>query len=295
MKNIIWTIAGLSLLSCAPIQAPSERISSNKNISNSETLLNADVKVDQKVEKIGVQLYTLRKEMEVDFEGTLRKVAALGYDELEFAGLYGRDPRTVKALVTRLGMDAVSSHIFWSDLKKDPAAAIAETKALGARYMVLAWLPLKQRDTIVKWKEWIIFLNKVGKLADQAGVKFAYHNHEFEFQPIDGVLPYDLMLEQLDPQYIDLELDLYWTALAGVDPIQLFKDNPGRFTMFHVKDMNQHDDSMVDVGSGRIDFAAIFTQQELSGAKHYFVEHDSSAQPLVTLKNSINYLQELRY
>jgi len=265
MKNIIWTIAGLSLLSCAPIQAPSERISSNKNISNSETLLNADVKVDQKVEKIGVQLYTLRKEMEVDFEGTLRKVAALGYDELEFAGLYGRDPRTVKALVTRLGMDAVSSHIFWSDLKKDPAAAIA------------------------KWKEWIIFLNKVGKLADQAGVKFAYHNHEFEFQPIDGVLPYDLMLEQLDPQYIDLELDLYWTALAGVDPIQLFKDNPGRFTMFHVKDMNQHDDSMVDVGSGRIDFAAIFTQQELSGAKHYFVEHDSSAQPLVTLKNSIKY------
>ena len=255
----------------------------------------ADQGKTRQIEKIGVQLYTIREQMAADFEGSLRKIAALGYDEVEFAGLYGRDPADVRKLLADLSLDPVASHINSVELRRDPAAMIAQTKAIGARYMVIAWFPPEDRDTLSEWKEWIALFNKIGAMAKQEGIQFVYHNHEFEFIPIDGVRPYDLLLEQLDPGLVRMELDLYWLELAGVDPLPLFAKYPGRFPLLHVKDMSRQDSSMADVGAGRIDFATIFADRERSGTRHYFVEHDSTSDPFASLANSISYLRNLRF
>lgn len=247
------------------------------------------------LKKVGVQLYTVRSEMASDFDGTLARVAALGYDEVEFAGLFGRKPDEVRRTVAKLGMKIVSSHIASDRLVSDPAAAIEETKALGAKYLVLAWFPPEQRKTIAQWKDWIVLMNRVGKMCDEKGIQFLYHNHNFEFETVDGVVPFDLMLETVDRRYVKFELDIYWMKLGGRDPEPLFAKYPNGFPLSHVKDMSKNDRSMVDVGDGRIDFAGIFKQSRTSGMSHYFVEHDATKAPFETLDRSLKFLRGLKF
>lgn len=247
------------------------------------------------LKRIGVQLYTVRNEMEKDFDGTLKRIAALGFDELEFADLFGRDPKTVRKTVEKLGMKIVGSHINSDKLKENPESLIAETKALGAKYMILAWIPPEQRKTIDDWKNWIALMNKVGKMSQEKGIQFLYHNHNFEFEKIEGVVPFDLMLEAIDRRFVKFEIDLYWLKLAGREPEDLFAKYPNGFPLSHVKDMSRTENSMVDVGDGKIDFAAIFKRSEASGMKHYFVEHDDTKTPFETLERSIKYLRSLEF
>lgn len=258
--------------------------------TGTSTVVNA-----RSIKKIGVQLYTVRSEMEQDFEGTLRRIAALGYDEIEFAGLFNRDPKEVRDLVRKLGMKIVSSHINSERLNSDPASAIEETKSLGAQYMVLAWFPPEQRKTLEQWKTWVTLINRVGKMCKQKGIQFLYHNHNFEFEPVDGVEPFDLLLKTVDRRYVKFELDLYWLKLAGREPERLFLKYSKGFPLSHVKDMNKTEQKMVDVGDGRINFADIFKQSKTSGMQHYFVEHDETKAPFETLERSIKYLRGLRF
>lgn len=279
LLKISFLIALISIFHILPVNAQTE----------------SNEKGKRHLKRIGVQLYTVRKELEQDFEATLRKIAEIGYDEVEFAGLFGRNPNDVRKLVKKHGMKIAASHINWETLKNDPEAAINETKSLGAKYMVLAWFPPEQRETLDQWKDWIKVINRVAKMSDEKGIGFLYHNHDFEFKKIDGVEPFDLLLENLDRRYVAFELDLYWLKLAGRDPEPLFAKYPKGFPFSHVKDMSKTETAMVDVGDGRIDFAKIFAQSERSGMQRFMVEHDDTKEPFVTLEKSLKYLCELRF
>jgi sugar phosphate isomerase/epimerase len=242
----------------------------------------------------GVQLYTVRDAMKRDFEGTLRRVADIGYDEIEFAGLFGRDPAKVYPLLKKLGLKAAASHVDWQRLRDDPDGLIKETKALGAPYMVLAWLPPEQRQTLDQWRWWVSHLNRVGKTARKQGLRLAYHAHDFEYQPIEGVRPIYLLERGLDPKFVGFEMDIYWTIKGGGDPVSLLRRYPGRFPLAHIKDMSKTDMAMADVGDGRIDFAAIFKAAGPHDFKHMFVERDDGDDPFATLSRSLAYLKSVK-
>lgn len=241
---------------------------------------------------VGAQLYTVRADMARDAPGTLRRVAALGYDTVEFAGLFGNDPAPLCAIVEQSGMAVAASHVDWRMLRDDPAAAIAETQALCSPVMVLAWLPPEERRTLDQWRAWVGHLERAGELAEAAGIELAYHAHDFEFVPIDGVRPIDLLLDELDPGRVALELDVYWAARAGIDPVALLRRHPGRVGLLHLKDMAA-DGGMTDVGAGQLDFAAILGEAQRQGIDHYFVERDESPTPWETLERSLDYLERM--
>jgi sugar phosphate isomerase/epimerase len=249
-----------------------------------------------KIERIGVQLYTLRTEMEKDFEGTLKKVADAGYKEVEFAGYFGKKPAHIKKLLSRLQLEAVGTHPAFHDLKNNPEKVIAEAEEIGIPYIVIGWFPEKERKTIRQYEELAVLFNKFGKACKARGIQFAYHNHDFEFRPLNGKVPYDVLLDKMEPGLVKMELDLYWIAKAGKDPLTYFKQYPGRFPLCHVKDMGPDSaQSMQDVGKGIIDFPAIFRKRDLAGLKHFIVEHDNPSDPLASIRNSYQYLKKLGF
>ncbi len=239
------------------------------------------------------QLYTVRHELESDFAGTLKQVAAVGYKKIELAGLFDRDPALVRSMADALDLQILGSHINWKRLRDDPDGLIEETRILGAEYMILAWLPVEERQTLAQWKAWIEIINDVASQAHHHGIRFAYHNHEFEFEPIDGVEPYDLLLAGVDRRYVTFELDLYWLTVAGRSPERYFQTYPGGFPLIHAKDMDLQTTAMVDAGDGRIDFPAVLRQSEYAGITHLVAEHDVSDHPFRTLRRSLAYFQSL--
>jgi sugar phosphate isomerase/epimerase len=250
----------------------------------------------RKLKKVGLQLYTVRDLMKADLPGTLRKVAQIGYKEVEFAGYYGRSPAQIKALLKQNGLTSPSSHIGLDILEKDSVRAFADAKAIGHSWVTMPYIPEERRKTVDDWNKIIDLLNQLGPQAKAAGLRLAYHNHDFEIRPVNGVRPLDMMLDKTDPSLVDFEMDLYWVVFGGGDPLDFFARHPKRFAMVHVKDSaGPPDNKMVDVGKGTIDFKKIFDQSNKAGIKHYFVEHDQPADPIATIRNSFNYLHALRY
>lgn len=242
---------------------------------------------------IGLQLYTVREHMEADFEGTIRRVADLGYKELEFAGYFDRDPADIRGLLGELGLAAPSGHIPIEALRDGLAGALESASALGHSYIVCPWIAQEER-TLEHYRQHAALFNEVGAAAREAGIQFAYHNHEFEFEDTDGVIPYDLLLAETDPDLVKMELDLYWIRVAAKDTLAYFALHPGRFPLCHVKDMAA-DGSMAAVGAGEIDFAPIFAASEGAGLAHYFVEHDHPDDAFASVTASIAHLTDLRY
>ena len=239
----------------------------------------------------GVQLYTVRTAMEADPLATLRRVAALGYDEVEFAGTFGALPATLCAETRALGMGVAAAHLDWRLLRDDPQAAIAESRALCADTLILAWLPEDERRTIDQWREWVARLNRAAELAEPQGMSVAYHAHDFEFAPIDGIRPIDLLMRDLSPG-IGFELDTYWLAKAGEDPGAFLALHADRVTHLHLKDMAP-DGSMADVGSGTLDLAAIVAQARRQGVEHFLVERDDAPDPWASLSASLDSLRAM--
>lgn len=229
--------------------------------------------------------------MERDALATLRRVAAIGYTEVEFAGLFGYEPAALCSEVNDLGMSVAASHVDWRALRDDPEAVIAETRALCSPVMVLAWLPPEERRTLDQWREWIGHLNRAAELAGHSGIRLAYHAHDFEFEAIDGVRPIDLLLDGLDP-LVELELDVYWASKAGIDPVDFMRGNPGRVTMLHLKDM-AHSGSMADVGDGTIHFVAVLDEARRQRVRHTIVERDDAPDPWASLERSLDYLTQM--
>ena len=248
----------------------------------------------RKLDRIGVQLYTVRHLLEEDFEGTLEAVAKIGFHEVEFHDYFGRRPEQVKALLDRLGLDAPAAHFPWQAFREDLDGVIETALAIGHRYVLLAWLPPGDRSTIAQYESLAAFCNRVGKTCKSAGLKFAYHNHDFEFQPIDGQVPFDVLLHETEPNLVEFEIDLFWILKGGCDPLEYFESHPGRFTLCHLKDMGEGQ-KMADVGAGQIDFGSIFRRSERAGLEYFFIEHDAPDDPLASIKASFDYIETLRF
>lgn len=244
--------------------------------------------------KIGLQLYTLRGDIAKDVEGTLRKVAQLGYKEVELYGysdgkFFGKTAKELKAFLKEIGLNPVSGHYgagvenktAKGTLSNDWQRAVDDAAELGQKYVNCAYLTPKERVTIDQYKSYVDLFNKSGEIAKKAGLQFGYHNHDFEFQKIDGETPYDIIAGKTDPKLVKLELDLYWVVKAGLDPVELFKKYPGRCHLWHVKDMDKTDGSFAEVGTGSIDFAKIFAARKIAGLEHFFVEQDVAKRPAI--------------
>jgi sugar phosphate isomerase/epimerase len=251
----------------------------------------------KKLSRIGMQLYTVRRELEKDFEGTLRQVAALGYREVEFAGYFGRRPAEVKALLKRFELDAPAAHVQLAELRGDLRPLIDAAQAIGHKYLLVAWLRPEERKSLDDYRRHADLFNEAGAALRREGLLFAYHNHDFEFAPLEGQVPYDLLLERTDPNVVKLEMDLYWTVKGGARPVEYFERHPGRFHLLHVKDMDATPRRFfADVGRGRIDFKSIFARSGKAGVRHYFVENDEPAgSPFESLRVSFEYLRRLEF
>ena len=247
-----------------------------------------------RLDRIGVQLYTVRTLLEQDFEGTLEAVAEIGFHQVEFHDYFGREPEQVRELLERLGLDAPAAHFPWKSFREDPDAVIETAKAVGHRYALLAWLPPEDRSTLAQYRDLAAFCNELGAACRSAGLKFAYHNHDFELQSLEGQVPFEVLLDETDPELVEFEIDLFWITKGGHDPLAYFDSHPGRFTLCHLKDMGA-DREMTEVGAGRLDFASIFARREQAGLKYYFIEHDQPADPLASIEASLDYVAALEF
>jgi sugar phosphate isomerase/epimerase len=236
------------------------------------------------LQTVGLQLYTLRNEVGKDLAGTLNRVAEIGYREVETFGYnngtyFGKKPKEFRAMLDGLGLKTPSGHFMLGQLQKDWDKAIDHAKEMGQQYMVCAYLFPQERTKIDDYKRYVDVFNKAGEACQKAGIQFCYHNHDFEFQPLEGQTPYDLLLKT-DPKLVRMELDLYWAVFAGKDPLELFKASPGRFPLVHLKDMAKTEKrEFAEVGTGSIDFQRILDARKAAGIQHFFVEQDVCKQP----------------
>jgi sugar phosphate isomerase/epimerase len=266
------------------------------------------------IDKIGIQLYTVRDAMKTDFEGTIAKVAATGYKEVEFAGYFDHSPKDVRAILDKNGLAAPSCHVGYDVLEKKWPETLDAAHVVGHRYIVCPWIDEKQRAEPDGWKRAAELFNKAGEASQKAGIQFGYHNHSFEFDPADslgGKLPYDFLLSATASKLVAMEMDLCWVSVAGKDPLAYFDKHPGRFPLVHVKDYVRDPNStstykgatgsvkfegrLADVGQGSIDWKNLFAHAGKAGIKHYFVENDDPKSAFDDIKISYDYLHKLSF
>jgi len=250
-----------------------------------------------KLGNIGIQLYTVRRELTRDVEGTLRRLAGIGYREVEFAGYPEGTAQSLRKILDRLRLSAPSGHVGIQALRGDWDRTLDQAATVGQRYVVVAFVPPNERRTMDDWRRIAGLFNKAGEAARASGLTLGYHNHDFEFVPLEGRLPYDLLLQETDPGLVKLELDLYWITKSGQDPLAYFAKWPGRFPLVHVKDMDATPRKFfAPVGKGVIDFARIFKRSKLAGIRHYFYEQDEvSGPPFADAATSFAYLRALTF
>jgi sugar phosphate isomerase/epimerase len=262
-----------------------------------------------KARAIGLQLYTVRDAMGTDPAGTLAKVAQIGYNSVEGATytntekFYGMDPKAFYKLLKSNGLVMRSCHYRLGEdaegaskgtILNDWGRAVDDAASLGLKYMVCAWLSPKERLGLDHYKQMAGEFNTAAETCKKAGIQFCYHNHDFEFDKQGGDrYPYDVLLENSDKELVKFECDLYWLSKAGQDPIALFDKNPGRFPLWHLKDMdNTPQHNFTEVGSGTIDFKKIFTHADTAGLKYFFVEQDKCpGSPFDSITKSITYIK----
>lgn len=268
----------------------------------------------------GLQLFTFFNVIDNDVKGTLQKIADTGYKNIESAfskkgGYYGMKPKEFASMLQDIGMSWKSHHVLGAPFKlppgsKPPTGAdgkpisippmsnlrdnyqqlVDEAAEGGVEYLVCANTPINTPDDI---KSSIAVLNKTGEAAKKAGLQFAYHNHDAEFRMAEGKKPYDLFLSETNPDEVKMELDLAWAVKGGTDPVELFKKQPGRFPLWHVKDLDKERNVILPLGEGTIDFKPIFNAASVAGMKYIFIEHDMPADPFKSISTSIKNLKQL--
>jgi sugar phosphate isomerase/epimerase len=263
------------------------------------------------IQNVGLQLYTIREQMKQDPRGSLKVVSEAGYKLLELADytngkFYGFKPEEFRKIVNDLGMEVLSSHINVESAsnKTEDAQKIADDHAkLGAKYAIQPWVESKDRN-IPYFEKMVSQLNDAGETMKKNGIKFGYHNHNFEFNKIDGKVPYfDIILPGTDKNLVTMEIDLFWTTKAGQDPVEIFKKYPGRFELFHMKDMytkvtkpyfdTTGETDFAPVGEGIIDFKRILDAKKIAGMKYMIVEQDltKDGKPFDAIRTSMNNLK----
>jgi len=242
---------------------------------------------------IGLQLYTVRDLMQKDVKYTLQQVAGVGYREVEFAGLFDKSAKTVAKWLVEDKLTSPSSHIPLDQLKNNLQAVVDDCHTLGNEIIVCPWIDESLRKSADDWRKIAADLNKIGDQLSRLGLRFAYHNHDFEFKKLpSGEMGYDILLKECDPKLVKMEMDLYWITKGGQDPLAYFAKWPGRFPLVHVKDMSGSG-AIVDVGKGTIDWNRIFAKRREAGIEHFFVENDNPTSPIEDIKVSYDYLSRL--
>lgn len=256
---------------------------------------------------VGLQLFTVRDAMEKDPRAALAKVASLGYNAVEGATytgsqlFYNMSAAEYARTLKDNGLIAPSSHYMLGEsmdakgtISNEWNKAVDDAAAVGTKYMVCAYLLDPERGTLDHYKATADKFNKAAEVCKKAGIQFCYHNHDFEFEAQDGKYPFDILLENTDKNLVKFELDLYWASRANQDPLALFNRYPGRFPLWHVKDMDKSADKKItEVGNGSIDFKRIFAQSKKAGLDYFFVEQDiCPGDPFVSIQQSITYLKK---
>ena len=266
---------------------------------------------------VGLQLFTLFSTFDKDVAGNLKQIAKVGYTEIESAfsmkgGFYGMKPKEFASLIKDAGLKWVSHHVGGAPFKMPPGGfkmpgadstkparqmkippmknlkdnyqeIIDDVAEGGLKYLVCASIPLDTADEI---KQAVVILNTAGEAAKKSGITLCYHNHTHEFETIEGMVPYEVLLSQTTPDTLKFELDLGWATVAGADPVGLFKKHPGRFPLWHVKDISADAKKPVEIGSGIVNFKPIFAAAKTAGMQHFFVEQDGAPEPMKNIAAS---------
>lgn len=256
---------------------------------------------------LGAQLWTIRDALKKDLEGSLNKLAALGYSNIELFGyngtFWGKTAKEFGAICKKAGLTIISSH--YDTGRHDNAngtllngwqKAVDDAAELNIKYMICAWLYPDERGSMELYQQLSGMLNAAAEPCSKAKMQFGYHAHNFEFPPIDGIIPYQYLLENTDSQKVKFEADLYWFNKAGEDPVSWFEKYPGRFPLWHVKDMEKGTGDFAEVGSGTIDFDRIFAARKKAGMEYWFVEQDECKRdPFDSLAMSRDFLLKKKY
>jgi len=269
---------------------------------------------------IGIQLYTVTNNMDTDADATLKRIAEIGYKELETAftrkgGFYGLSAKEFKAKAGAYGLSWKAHHVGGAPFKlpagaKPPVGAdgkpivfpasknlrdnlkeVVDSVAEGGiSYLVCSSTPI---DTLDEIKQSIEVLQKAGEACKKAGIGFAYHNHTKEFDRIEGMVPYEMFITEISADLMKFELDLGWATKSGTDPLELFKKHPGRFPLWHVKDLSRITQRPVEIGAGYVDLKRVFEDANAAGLEHFFVEQDAAPEPMENIANSFKYLKSM--
>lgn len=279
----------------------------------SPTALSSALAAEKASHKVGIQLYTLRDQLQKDVKGTIAKVGQIGYDQVETfygyagpnaaPGFWGLDAKAFKSLLKANGLSSPSGHYnvnaFLTKGGNDEVLKqhIEVAAAVGQKYFVIPSMPhdKTKADSLDNYKEIAAKFNHAAELCKKQGLTLGYHNHNFEFTDLGkGVTPFDVLLKETDPKMVSFELDLFWAVNAGLNPLEMFRLHPGRFKMWHVKDMDKADKSVfTEVGTGSINFKSIFREAKLSGMEYLFVEQDViKIDPYQSITKSINYIKK---
>jgi sugar phosphate isomerase/epimerase len=251
----------------------------------------------------GLQLYTLREDMPKDPKGVLQKVASYGYKQIEsyehdkLGFFWGMSPQEFKAYMDSLGMAIVTSHC---DINKDFERKAEQAASIGMSYLICPYLgPNKELDFYKKAAEQF---NRCGEICKKAGLRFAYHNHDYSFQPVEGQLPQDVMMQGTDASLVDYEMDIYWVVTAGQDPVQWLNKYPSRFTLSHVKDRKkgtspEDTNASTVLGTGSINFPQILKEASQKGMKYFIVEQEryDGTTPLAAAEADAAYMKSLKF
>lgn len=257
-------------------------------------------------QKYGLQLFSLREQLPKDVKGVIAKVAAAGYKQVETFGyskengFWGLSAAEFKKLLSSNGLTTPSGHygmdaFFKSGEINTIDDAIEAAKVLEQDYVVIPYISPNLRQTANDIKSLANWVNVAAKRVQNAGLKLSYHNHNFEFEPVEGLMLMDVLLKNTDPDLVDFEMDVYWVVRAGHDPVQWLENYPGRFKLIHVKDMDKADPKLnTEAGSGSIDFKKIFKAAKLEGVKYYIVEQENfKMDPYASIAQSNKYLRDI--
>ncbi|MEJ7587575.1 MAG: sugar phosphate isomerase/epimerase [Ferruginibacter sp.] len=244
----------------------------------------------------GIQLYTVRKQMLADAAGTLKKLAALGIKQIESARsekghYYGFKPAEMKNICSGLGMTLRSGHAHLDDNWQQ---TMEEAVISGQEYLVCSSLPTNGQ-TVDNYKKVAEAFNKAGEACKTLNLKFGYHNHEYEFEQESGKVLYDVLLENTDPNVVFMEMDIGWAIVAGKGPLDYFSRYPGRFLLWHLKDMDMVKKQSTEFGKGGLDIKKMFDNSGTSGLKYYFIEQEEySSSPFESMKHNMEYLKKIK-
>lgn len=243
---------------------------------------------------LSLQMYTLRDLAATDYVGTLRKVKEIGYGAVEVAGVGGMSAAALRQELDAIGLIVSGAHVPIDLLESQLDAIVADMQTLGAPYLICPWMPPERRGSADDYRTLARILTSIGATVADAGLAFCYHHHDFELHPFGDTTGLHILLHECDPRAVAFEIDVYWAAYAGVDPVRLINEFAGRAPLIHLKDMAPGSRTFAEVGQGTLDIPAILSAARATGAQWFVVEQDVCQRPPIeSVRMSYEYLKGL--